>query len=409
MKILLINKFLYPKGGDAIVTLDTAKLLRRFGHKVFLWGMDSDKNPYYPYKDLFIADVNFDDPGGLLKQAKLSLNMLYNFDARKKIKKFLDAYRPDIVHLHNFAHQVSPSVVDAINAAGIPAVMTMHDYKLVCASYRLLSRGKICQKCANGRYANCFIEGCVKGSKLKSLLNSAEMYLHHNLLRIYEKIDVYISPSLFLKNKLKEMGFKKEIACLPNFVDVRDFKPEFEGSGRKIVYFGRLSQEKGLFTLIEAFENLQARLTVIGDGPIRKGLEVEIAKRGMDNVAFLGYKNGHELKEEIKEAQAVVVPSEWYENNPKCILESFALGKPVIGSNMGGIPELVRNGEHGIIFEAADAKELREALLWILENRQEAARMGRNARSFVESEFSADKHYGQLMEIYGRVVSQKKR
>src|SRR5574337_1516377 len=266
MKLLLINKSLYPKGGDAISTLTTGSLLRSKGHEVVFWGMAHPLNPDYPYRDYFVSYIDYNAPGGMKEQARMAANMLYSFEAKRNIEKLINAERPDIVHLNNFAHQISPSILHVFKKYNIPAVMTMRDYKLICPTYTMVMNGKPCERCKNGRYYQCFINKCAKNSFLKSLLNTMEMYLHHNVLHIYNLIEVYISPSKFLKSKCEEMGFKRKIVYLPNFVRVEDFVPQYKWQESSIVCFGRLSEEKGLFTLIDAIKNIKdLTLKIIGE------------------------------------------------------------------------------------------------------------------------------------------------
>jgi len=198
MKVLLINKFLYPKGGDAISTLTTGKLLSEKGHNVIFWGMRHPSNPEYTYQDYFIDNISYDKPQGILKKIKPSLKIIYSFEAKRKISKLLKKIDPDIVHLNNFAHQISPSILDVIHKYKIPTVMTMRDYKLVCPSYRMLLNGTPCEKCKNGKYYNCFFNKCTKYSYSKSLVNTIEMYLHHKILHIYNKIDIFILSIMYI-------------------------------------------------------------------------------------------------------------------------------------------------------------------------------------------------------------------
>lgn len=389
MKILLINKFLYPKGGDALVTLATAKLLAQHGHEVEYWGMDHPSNGNFRFKDYFVRLVDFNQKSGIWDKLRISFNFLYSFEAKSKITKLLKVWRPDIVHLHNFAHQISPSILHVFKKHKIPVIMTMHDYKMVCASYTLLSKDKVCEKCKNGKYYHCFLERCVKNSKSKSLLNTIEMYLHHKILHIYDLIDIFISPSKFLKDKLEEMGFKGKIVHMYNFLNIEEFKPQFEYTERSIVYFGRLSKEKGLFTLLEAVKDIPGiTLKIIGDGPLKEGLGDRVKGLGIKNIQFLGYKSGEELKNEIRKSMFVVLPSEWYENNPFSITESFALGKPVIGARIGGIPELVIDGKTGFTFEPGNSQDLKDKIIHLINNQQNISAMGQKARMFVEEELN---------------------
>lgn len=411
MKVLLINKFLYPKGGDAISMLSTGKLLSNRGHDVYFWGMHHPQNLHYPYKAFFVSYVDYNKPSGIFQQLKASINILYSLEAKSKINALLNEKKPDIVHLHNFAHQISPSILHEFARRKIPVVMTLHDYKMVCASYSMFVNGKPCEACKEKKYLEVIKKKCVKGSFVKSLLASMEMYLHHKLLDIYDNVDIFISPSQFLKDKLEELGFEKKIVHIPNFIDTKRFKPikVEECNENSIVYFGRLSSEKGLMTLLEAVKilNLESDIMVniIGDGPIKGELKEKAKTKSIDNIRFLGYMKGEKLYNEIRKSQIVVIPSEWYENNPISVLEAFALEKPVIGSRIGGIPELVEDGETGYTFEPGNAEDLSEKIKTLLLDDTVRIEMGQNARRFVEIELNPEKHYQKLKEIYEQAAS----
>ena len=400
MKILLINKFLYPKGGDAISTLNTGKLLAAKGHKVTFWGMDHPKNPDYYYKELFVSCVDYNKPNGIFRQLKAVVNLLYSFEAKKKIEKLLNIEKPDIVHLNNFAHQISPSILDVFARDNIPTVMTMHDYKLVCPTYSMLLDGRPCERCKNGKYYWCFLKNCTKSSYSKSFINAMEMYLHHKILHIYNKIDLFISPSMFLKGKVEQMGFKGKIFYLPNFVRLEDFSPGDGLEENSIVYVGRLSEEKGIVTLIEAVKGVDVEVKIVGDGPIKDRIE----KTRPNNVVFLGYMTQEHFKKEVINSMGLIIPSECYENNPLAVIEAFALGKPVIGAQIGGIPELVQDGKTGYTFEPGNSGDLRNKIKCLLDNQDKAIQMGKNARALVEKEYNAEIHYKHLIEIYNKVI-----
>lgn len=400
MKILLINKFLYPKGGDSISTLTTGALLKSKGHEVVFWGMKSKKNSSFPHDDLFVNEVDYNFAGGVGQQLCNAVNMLYSLEAKKKIALLLEKFKPDIVHLNNFAHQISPSILHVFKKYNIPCVMTMRDYKEVCPVYTMLLNGKPCERCQGGKFFNCLTNRCAKNSRMKSLLNAIEMYLHHKILHIYDLIDVFISPSMFLKNKTEEMGIGRTVAYLPNFVRVESFIPQDNISENSIVYVGRLSPEKGINTLISGVKGLEIKLKIIGDGPIKKELESRLNDEAIGNVCLMGYVNGNDLQREISKAMFLVIPSEWYENNPRSVIEAFALGKPAIGARIGGIPELVKDGETGFTFESGNTEDLRTKIQYLLNNQDLMASMGKRARQLVEEELNAEKHYERLIAIY---------
>lgn len=404
MKILLINKFLYPKGGDAVSTLNTGRLLSATGHKIIFWGMGHPLNPKYPYSDYFVSYVDLNRPGNVKKQVKIALNILYSLEAKRKIEALIQKIKPDIAHLNNFAHQISPSILHVLSKYNIPMVMTMRDYKLTCPTYSMLLNGKPCEKCKNGKYFQCFINRCTEKSYSKSLLNTVEMYLHNRILHIYDLVDIFISPSRFLKDKIKNMGFKGKVVHLPNFVQLEEFNPRFDWQENSIVYFGRLSKEKGLFTLLEAMKGLDVKLKIIGEGPIKESLKFKVRSEKLNNIVFLDYKLREELKHEIKKSMFVVLPSECYENNPRSIIEGFALGKPAVGSRIGGIPELVKDSITGFTFEPGDVKDLRSKIEYMLVNKDKMIEISKKARRLVEEEYNAEKHYQRLMQIYEKAI-----
>lgn len=399
MKILLVNKFFYPKGGGENNLFRSADVLKRKGHRVMYFSMQHPRNIKNEYEKYFISNVDY-EKSGFVNQMKCSLRLLYSFEARKNIDKLLRNERPDIAHLHNVYHQISPSIIHSLKKFKVPIVMTLHDYKIVCAAYVLLSGGRICEACKNGKYYNCLLNKCVKDSRWKSILNTFEMFLHHKILHIYNLVDVFISPSIFLKDKIKEMGFRGKIMHLPTFVNLEEYEPQYHWQENSIVCFGRVSREKGLFTLIEAMRGLNIKLKIIGEGPVKESLVSKVKSLELKNIDFLGYVSVERLKAEIRKSLFVVVPSEWYENNPSSIIEGFALGKPAIGARIGGIPELIKENETGLTFESGNSEDLKAKILQLSEDTVKISRMGMNARKMVDEEFNSKIHYKKLMEIY---------
>lgn len=405
MKVLLVNKFLYAKGGDAISMLDTGRLLFAKGHQVIYWGMDHPSNSDYPHKEFFVSYVDLNKPGSIGRRIKITTNILYSFNARDKIERLVRLEKPDIVHLNNIAHQISPSILQVFRKYRIPVVMTLHDYKMVCASYLMINHGNICEACKNGKYHKCFLKKCVKNSRMKSFVNMVEMYLHHRIIHIYDSIDVFISPSLFLKKKLEDMGFNRKIIHLPNFVEDKGATLPHKIKVNTVLYFGRLSSEKGIKTLIKAVRGMDIELRILGTGPYENALKQYVKTERIRNVFFLGYKTGNELITEIRNALVIVVPSEWYENNPRTVLEAFALGIPVVGARIGGIPELVKDRITGLTFNSGDVQDLKGKLKYCMCQKDQVIEMGKRARALVEEEFGSEKHYRALMDIYHHAVS----
>lgn len=406
MKILHVHKYYYRRGGDAVVFLDTAKLMEQAGHQSAYFSMNHPSNMPSEYSRYFVSSVDLNNVQGYYRQMKTAARILYSVEAKRKISTLVRDFKPDIAHLHNIGHQLSPSIIDALKSSGIPTVMTLHDYNLTCPAYTLIKAdGELCEQCGGGRYYRVIVNRCVKNSRLKSSLCAAEMYLHHTILKIYEKVDRFISPSKFLITQTRKMGFTSDISYIPNFVNINEYAPAYDGAADTILYFGRLSREKGVDTLIEAMQGLAAvKLKIIGDGPLSDRLRRKVSEANMKNVSFLGYLSGSNLTDEIKKALFIVIPSEWYENNPRSVLESFALGKAVLGARIGGIPELIEDGVTGMTFAAGDMAGLRQCIGSMTENAERTQEMGRKARILVENKYGSSQHYDALMKIYRSIL-----
>ncbi len=403
MKILLANKFFYIKGGADNSYFITAKLLESKGNKVIFFSMKHNRNFESEYSKYFTDEVDYEG-GTFLKKIDAFLKLLYSFEARKKIDELISAEKPDLAHLNSIYHQLSPSIVHSLKNAGIPIVMHLRDYKIVCGSYLMFVKDNICEACKGKRYYNCILKRCFKNSIEKSVLATFEMYLHHSLLHIYDLVDVFISPSKFLIEKVKEMGFKGRIEYLPNFVYPNEFLPSFSWRDRSIVYFGRLSKEKGLLTLLRAVKGLDLTLKIIGEGPEKEGLVRFAKEHSVSNVLFLGYMSGDALKEEVRRSMFTVLPSEWYENNPRAVIEGFALGKPAIGARIGGIPELVIDHETGYTFTMGNVNDLKEKIIFLSSNPGLIKEMGIKSRAIVITDLNEDKYYEGLNRIYSSIL-----
>ena len=407
MKVLFANKYFYTKGGSEYNFFELARLLKDNGHKVIFFSMKHPKNIYSEYNEYFVSNVDYESCR-IRDMMKVASRLLYSLEARQKIERLIKDEKPDIAHLHNIHHQISPSILHSFRKYRIPVVLTLHDYKMVCASYSMMANGEKCDACENGSYYHCLIKGCVKGSRLKSLLSTVEMYLHHEVLHIYDLVDAFIAPSIFLKSKLEEMGFKGKIVHLPYLLRAEHYKAQYEWQEDSVVYFGRLTKEKGLFNLIEAFKNIKdLTLKILGDGPLKSDLLKKIEEEGIKNIVLLGYKEGQELRDEITKSMFVILPSEWYENYPFSVIEGFAMGKPAVASRIGGIPELVKDGITGFTFEPGNPDDLCEKIEHLRSSADKIIYMGKSARAFVEEELNARKHYGRLTEIYKGAIESK--
>lgn len=407
MKILLANKYFFIQGGADNSFFETARLLEKHGHQVAFFSMKHPKNFQTPFEPYFISNVDYERPD-VKSTLKAAGRLLYSFEARRKIGRLIRKEKPDIAHLNSIYHQISPSILHTLRANGVPIVMTLRDFKMVCASYSMLAGGSICEACRNQKYFNCLLKKCVRDSRVKSLLNTIEMYLHHKLLNIYGLVDRFISPSRFLIAKMYDMGFKAPIEYLPNCTSLAESAPTHGWTEKSAIYFGRLSKEKGLETLITAFKNTpEIGLKIIGSGPLEDSLRNRVRSENITNIRFLGFMAGEPLWQEVRKSMFVALPSECYENNPRTIIEGFALGKPAIGSRIGGIPELVLDGKTGYTYEMGNPDDFKDKIRLLTGDPSKIEHMGRNARLFLDTELNTEKHYGRLMEIYQSVLNKK--
>lgn len=404
MRILQINKFYYLRGGAERYLFEIERVLEEKGHEVIPFSMHDMRNRHSPYSKYFVSNIDFRIPMSLGKKFKVVPRVLFSKEAKETIELLIEDTKPDVAHLHNIAHQISPSILFPLQKHNIPVVQTLHDYKLICPTYTLFTNGEICERCRGVRYYNVLLQRCNRGLISASLLNCIEMYFH-KVIRAYDRVDLFISPSRFLKEKLIEHGIARErIVHLSNALRADEFSPQYNTSGY-ILYFGRISPEKGLLTLIQAMRSIpEIQLRIIGEGPLTGRLEHSIEHESVKNVYLMGSLHGEELNNTIRDSIFTVLPSEWYENYPYSILESFALGKPVVGSRIGGIPELIRHGETGLTFEAGNVEDLSEKIRELFLNPDGIVRMGMQARRWMEKESNVDTHYEDLMKMYEKAA-----
>lgn len=359
MKILLVNKFHYMKGGSERYYFTVAETLRRMGHEVVFFAMQDEKNVPCAQEKYFVSNASV--KGGIRSKLNMVLHIAYSKEAYKKMQALLAAERPDLVLLNLVHKQITLSILDAIKEydASLPVFWTMHDLIAVCPAYTMLDgSGQICEKCLHGDFSNCVRNNCIKGSKLMSMLSEYEA----NYIRKkhwYDQVDVFICPSEFYRNKLAEAQFtKSRIVCLRNPLPPETKYELCTKTDDYALYFGRLSPEKGVRTLIDASVQAGIKLIVLGTGSIEE--ELKTYAKDKKNVEFKGFQQGEALQNYIRRARCVVLPSEWYENGPYSAMEAMALGKPLIVSNHGGLPELVEDDVNGYIYR--EKSELSEKL-----------------------------------------------
>jgi glycosyltransferase involved in cell wall biosynthesis len=385
------------------------QLLEQHGHKATAFARKHVEHLPSQYENYFPEDIKTDSINfswGALRTLK---EIFYSSETKDALHELLKQFPPDIAHAHNIYGRLSSSVLDLLAEMDIPIVITLHDYKLICPSYRMLKDGRICEDCKGTQFYRSVINKCHKNSLLASLVYAFEAYFCQWMNKYSRNVNIFIAPSLFMKKKLVEYGWPKDrIVYLPNFIKLPTFDPAFSPE-KYFLYLGRLSSEKGIATLIDSFISLNPdrfniRLQVVGEGHLRRQLEEKASQD--PRIQFTGYLSGNKLKETTRKALAVIVPSEWYENAPISILEAFAYGKPVIGSRIGGIPEMIDEEINGYLFDPGNADDLREKLELVLSMPDaQISKMGQAARQKVEKEYNAELHYERLMDVYHRALS----
>lgn len=404
MKILMVNTFHYNRGGDSVYAFELSDLLKRTGnHKVIDFAMSHPVNFISQYSEFFVPEIDFQrelKEGTLRSRTRVLKRAIYSNIAKKKLSQLLDRQSVDIAHIHSIHGHITPSIFHTLKSRDIPIVWTLHDYFLLCPNSTFFSNNKVCEACKGGKFYNVLVKKCRKRSYTASLVVMVEEYVHR-LLGLLKIVDFFITPSQFLKHKLIEYGFPScKVICIHNFIGL-DNADVSSNDRDYILYSGRLSYEKGLKVLIKAVSLCNSvKLLIAGDGPLRIESETTAQQIVPHRVEFLGHLNRGRLRELIDGAMFIVMPSEWYENFPYSILEAFARRKCVVGSRLGGIPELVRDYETGLLYEPGSPDDLAEKIEWLIEHPKERKAMGNRARVLIEEKCNPDLHYKRLMDVY---------
>jgi len=406
MKILLINSYHYRKGGADAVYFNTAQLLQQYGQEVFYFSAKYPENVACQTDRFFTTGYDYRKLS-VGKKILAIPSFFYNKDAYYKLLKLLDEINPDLAHIHLFMGGLSSSILLALKKRKIPVVHSVHDYRLICPAY-LFTNGKneVCEKCIDGFYLRCALKRCSENSFSQSAMLSIDAYFRKYFIKPIHHIDRFIFVSKFIREKHIEFdsNYETKADMLYNFnPDLNSIIPS-EVKGKYFLYFGRISREKGVLTLIESALKAEITLKIVGTGPLSE----QFADQRFKNIEFLGFRNGEELWSLVRNASFIVVPSEWYENNPLTIVEAYSFGKPVIGARIGGIPEIIEENNTGYLFNPGGKTEL-EQLLRKADNLSDAEyrEISGNARSFAERHFHPDNHYNELIGIYEDAVKHK--
>lgn len=406
MNVLLVNSFLNRRGGDTTYLYHVHDMLMAHGHTPHLFGMYDPTIPVPVDGDSLLESIDFSSlmSSRTLRSAqKVMSRAIYSFEAKIKLDQFVKNKSFHIAHLNNIHNHLSPSILHTLRKNRIPVVWTLHDYTLLCPNSTFLSHEKICEKCKGGHFISCMLNTCKKDSLGASSIASFSAYVHR-MLRLNRLVDYYIAPSNFLRKKFIEHGFdSSKIVAIPNPLPLEKYTPCYQDDGY-LLFFGRLSPEKGVKTLIRAMARLpRIRLIIAGDGIQRSELESMSSLNRISHIDFVGHLEGEVLLDAIRRARFVVVPSQWYENYPYSVLESFALGKTVVGSNVGGIPELLDEGKTGVLFNMGDDLQLSEKIEMLYDDPVKCREMGKNARQRVERLCNPNRYYEELERIYTQI------
>ena len=402
MKILNVNNYHYVRGGSDRHYLDLGELLIKNGHEVVWFSTSFQKEP--------AKGAYFVAPGDFKRlSVKNVFNFLYSYSARNKIQQIIKIEKPDIAHLHIYYGHFTSSILAPLKNAGIPIIQTLHDYRLICPANNLASHGETCEACRGWFLFQSGIKKCHQDSFSRSCLSALEVYVSR-MNGAESKIDHFVAPSNFLRNKLIQYGMNpKKISTIHNFIRVADYEPG-DLVGEYFVFLGRLEKIKGVFVFLKAAARLPStQFLIVGTGECEKEVVDFVEREKLKNVRLLGYKNKQEIKEVLKGAIGLVVPSLCYEIFGLVILEAFAMAKPVLGADIGGIPELIDHGTDGFLFRPGDVDGLVKAILWLKTHPNEASRMGLKGREKVERRFDSAVYYPKLMDIYKRLTNEARK
>ena len=403
MKILMVNKFLYPRGGSESYMLKLSEELKNLGHKVEYFGMYDEKNTVGNSLGIYTTNMDFHSKG--LSRFLYPFKIIYSTEAYKKIGRVLDDFKPDVVHMNNINFQLTPSIIYAVKKRNIPLVQTVHDYQMICPNHLLYSFGeaKPCERCIKGSKWNCLKYSCIHNSTIKSFLGVIEAKLY-SFLKIYKKVDLYICPSRFLKNKLLETSgiYSDKTFTIHNFIEKNTIPTKTDDENSYVIFVGRLSKEKGVKLLADTARLLpQVNFVVCGNGPDDEAL------MNIPNVMLKGFVAGKELADLIANAKLLVAPSVCYENNPLSILESHSMGVPVVTMNYGGMAELVEDGKTGILASAPTPESVAEAIKKCISDEEYYKSLKINCQKTTENIMDVTEYCDILIGQYNSLIDKR--
>jgi glycosyltransferase involved in cell wall biosynthesis len=408
MRVLQIHKTFHTRGGADTFFFKTCDVLTEHGHEVAHFSTSHPKNFGSPFSKYFVDGfTDADVPQlGFRRKAKKFVQGIYSVDARRNLERLVQDFKPDLAHAHCINYQLSPSIFDVFRHSEIPIVVTLHDFTIICGAGTLQIEGSNCERCRGGHHYNLLLHTCYWNVPA-SLMATLSHYLH-DFRGSWNCVSKLLIPSGFMLEKLVEWGIPRErLAHIPIFIDFPEQALPNDSAGDYVLYFGRIDPHKGVKVLMEAVQSLDCKLVLIGDGPLSPWVDDQI-EAGVKNVERIPFVSSREeLSNYIARAAFSVVPSMWNENQPAVVLETYAMGRPVIGSRIGGIPELIEDGHTGLLATPGDANDLREKIRFMLERPTLCQEWGRNGNRKLQARFSRAAHYDRLMSIYESVLQGK--
>jgi len=407
MKVLMINYRYFISGGPEKYMFNLIAQLKERGHEVVSFSVHSNQNEPSEYEPYFVDPIGgmdqvyYEDYQKTPKTIRqLLTRSIYSPEVKRAVKRIIRDTNPDVVYVLHFVNKLSPSVLAGAKECGKRVVVRLSDYNILCPRFDFLHDNKVCEDCLSLGYRSCIRKRCVKDSFFASLVRVIAMKIH-NLLRVYDNVDLFLCPSQFLREKMCEHGFSRDkVISLMTFTP--DVAHRTDYVGQYGLYFGRMSVEKGLMTLMEAYCRLgpSYKLYMAGNPDNDEGRRLKrfVEEHGMTNVTFLGFQSGEALKELVRKARFVLMPALWYENIPNMVLEGFSAARPVISSRIGSLVELVDDGRNGLLFEPGDAEDLMRCIQ-TLDDDATALEMSRNARASFEAHYRAEYHFDRLIRI----------
>ena len=426
MKIILVNYRYFISGGPERYYFNIKEILERNGHEVIPFSVKSSRNVPNDYQKYFldIVDDEVYFAQAKKKTPKMILKsftrMFYSFEAKKKMKQLISDTKPDLVYIMQMHNKISPSIVDAAREMNVPVIHRISDFQYMCPNALFYNdRIGVCEDCLKGKRMSCVKYKCVLNSPVYSGIKMMAKWMH-DIMKVHRRIDAFVVPSEFTLGRLHEYGIPMEkLNHIPTFFNLKEVNPEVEYKPF-VLFVGRIEKQKGLMSLVKAFETIPYELKIIGfsnDGfedelkqylgrPINGDLNVEettaYGKNG--NIHFLGRKKFEDIVPYLKSCMCTVVPSEWYDNFPNVVLESYAYKKAVIATDFGSLQYMVDEGNTGMKFRYADLDDLRRCVSYMIEHSEASMAMGENAYHLIETKYSPDSHYNKLIGLMNKVV-----